>query len=336
MASHPPDSDLRSAQFRQERQSTWSRLADLVARIERNGIGSASSKELLELPILYRATVSSLSVARAISLDRNLLRYLESLTARAYFCVYGARGRFGETLRHYIGVQLPEAVRAARWHIALAAGIMMLGAAVGWLLVDLDSEWFYAFVDAGMASGRDPEATASSLRETLYDQDDHLTDLLIFFASALFTHNALVGILCFSLGFALGLPVVYLLFVNGLTLGAFFAVFAAHGLTVDLAAWLAIHGTTEIGAIILCGGAGFIMGEAVAFPGRVKRSTALKIKGHHATVIALGAVGMLFVAALLEGLGRQMVTDIGWRFAVGGIALAFWIGYFAVCGRRER
>jgi len=335
MAAPLPDTDLRSAAFRRERETTWKRLADLLARIERNGITSATAQELLELPVLYRATVSSLSVARTISLDRNLLIYLESLAARAYFCVYGTRSRFGRICEHFVTVQLPEAVRAARWHIALAAGVTLLGAAVGCLLVGLDSDWFYALVDVSMAGGRDPDATATALRETLYDRDARLTDMLIAFASFLFTHNAQIGIMCFALGFALGLPVIYLLFVNGLTLGAFFAVFASQGLAPDFAAWIAIHGTTELGAIVLCGAAGLVMGEAVAFPGRLKRGAALKVSGRHATVIVLGAVGMLFVAALLEGLGRQLILDMGWRFAIGGVALAFWFAYFGLAGRRR-
>jgi len=333
MAAPPQARDLRSTLFRREREATWKRLADLVARIERNGIATSSAADLLELPVLYRATVSSLSVARAISLDRNLLVYLESLTARAYFCVYGARQRFGEVFRHFVAVGLPRTVRAARWHIALAAVILALGVATGWILVDLDSAWFYSLVDPQTAGGRDPEASSTLLRNTIYDEDSHLTDLLIAFASFLFTRNATIGIMCFALGFALGLPVVYLLFVNGLGLGAFFAVFAAHGLAADFAGWIAIHGTSELGAIILCGAAGFRMGEAVAFPGRLKRSAALKTRGRDATIIVLGAIAMLFAAALLEGLGRQLIDDMGWRFAVGGAALAGWFAYFGLSGR---
>ena len=333
MASGSAGGDLRSTLFRREREATWKRLADLLARIERNGIGTASAADLLELPVLYRATVSSLSVARAISLDRNLLAYLESLTARAYFCVYGARQRFGEIFRHFVVTDLPRTVRAARWQIALATVILALGVAVGWILVGLDSAWFHALVDPSSAQGRDPDASAALLRSTLYDDESRLTDLLIAFASFLFTHNATIGLMCFALGFALGLPVVYLLFVNGLMLGAMFAVFAGHGLTADFAAWIAIHGTSELGAIILCAAAGFRMGEAVAFPGRLRRTAALKINGKEATAIVLGAVAMLFAAALLEGLGRQLITDMGWRFAIGGAALAGWLAYFTFSGR---
>ena len=48
-------------------------------------------EDLERLPLLYRSALSSLSVARAIALDRYLLLYLEDLALRAYLVVYGPR-----------------------------------------------------------------------------------------------------------------------------------------------------------------------------------------------------------------------------------------------------
>ncbi len=62
-----------------------------MRRVERRGVRSLSLDELQRLPILYRAALSSLSVARTIALDRNLLLYLENLALRAYLAVYGPR-----------------------------------------------------------------------------------------------------------------------------------------------------------------------------------------------------------------------------------------------------
>ena len=82
---------LKSTEFRKEREASWRELERLVDRCERKGIRSLEAAELARLPVLYRATVSSLSVARAISLDRNLVEYLEALSTRAYSSVYGVR-----------------------------------------------------------------------------------------------------------------------------------------------------------------------------------------------------------------------------------------------------
>jgi hypothetical protein len=78
----------RSVQFRKEREDRWLELESLVDRVEKKGPRSLSPGEMTRLPTLYRSCVSSLSVARAISLDRSLLEYLESLVCRSYLCVY--------------------------------------------------------------------------------------------------------------------------------------------------------------------------------------------------------------------------------------------------------
>ena len=82
---------LKSREFRKGREDGWRDLEDLVQRVERRGVHALSLDELERLPILYRAALSSLSVARTIALDRNLLLYLENLALRAYLAVYGPR-----------------------------------------------------------------------------------------------------------------------------------------------------------------------------------------------------------------------------------------------------
>ena len=89
---------LKSSQFRRDRRAGWQELETLVERAERDGIESLDAADLHRLPILYRNALSSLSVARAISLDRNLLEYLENLCARAYLSVYVLRRDLGHLL----------------------------------------------------------------------------------------------------------------------------------------------------------------------------------------------------------------------------------------------
>ena len=74
---------LKSSQFRKEREASWRELDALVARMEQRSGVALEPSELMRLPTLYRAALSSLSVARAISLDRSLLGYLENLANRA-------------------------------------------------------------------------------------------------------------------------------------------------------------------------------------------------------------------------------------------------------------
>src|ERR1700745_2015490 len=86
-----PEIVLKSSEFRKGRAEGWLELERLVTRVERQGIRRLSWDELQRLPILYRAALSSLSVARTIVLDRNLLLYLETLSTRGFLRVYGPR-----------------------------------------------------------------------------------------------------------------------------------------------------------------------------------------------------------------------------------------------------
>ena len=331
----PLKSPLKSFEFRREREATWRELEALVARAEKRGLKSLPAEDLLRLPTLYRATLSSLSVARAISLDQNVLNYLESLSARAYFQVYGARASLMEGLAYFLREGFPAAVRAALWPNLLSALWITLGAFIGFLLVQANADWFYTFM-GGSAQGRTPAASTEFLRDGLYDGAEAAADMLYTFATYLFSHNAGIGMFAFALGFALGIPTVLLLFYNGLMLGAFVALYHSRDLTWDVVGWLSVHGTTEIFAIILCGGGGLVLAGAIIFPDRETRMESLARRGRAAGTLIMGAVLMFFVAGLLEGFARQLVTDITLRYLIGGAMLAFWLAYFTLGGRGRR
>ena len=328
-------SPLKSYAFRREREDAWRRLDGLVERAGRDGLRSLSARELVLLPTLYRATLSALSVARTISLDQNVVRYLESLTARAFSCVYGPREDVAEALATFFRRRLPAAVRAARWHVLVAAGCLLLGGVTSFVLTLANPDWYYTFMPAELAGGRSPTSTTEELRAVLYERGG-VAETLAAFAGFLFSHNAAIGILCFALGFALGVPVVLLLFYNGLTIGALAAIYQDRGLSAELWAWLGIHGTTELLAVVLCGGAGLVLAHSIIVPGRHDRLHNLATAGRRAGVIVIGAVVMFFVAAILEGFARQLVDDTAWRYLVAVGMLAAWVTYFARSGREDR
>jgi len=324
---------LKSYEFRRERQRTWSELERLVQRVEKSGVRSLTPEQLARLPLLYRATLSSLSVARSISLDRALLDYLESLSARAYFAVYGTTRRLRHTLGGFFTHRFPVAVRRYSGAIAMAGAFLVLGVVVAWVLTARDPDWFYVFVSEGYSGGRNPAAPTAQLREGLYT---HSSEGLTAFTSFLFTHNARIGMLAFAIGFVAGVPVFLLMFTTGLLLGAFSALYASRGLGIDFWGWLLPHGVTELLAVVLCGGAGLVLAKALVFPGRHSRLDNLALRGREAGTIVLGSVVLFFIAGLIEGYFRQLVTDLTVRWLVAALSAFFWVYYFVRVGRGRR
>jgi uncharacterized membrane protein SpoIIM required for sporulation len=317
---------LRSDRFRLERESDWRRLEAIVVALEKNRLRRISDDDLLALPVLYRQAASSLAVAREISLDAAALAYLESLVRRAWFQVYGPRTSLGTWLRRFLGGEWSGAVRAIGLEIAIALAVMLAGTAVGWLLVANDADWYYALVGEGTAGGRGPGAGREALAETLRGVDSG--EGLTLFAAYLFSNNAGVAVMAFALGFAFGIPTLLLLVYNTAVLGAMLWVFVDAGLGWEFAAWLSIHGTTELLAILLGGAAGLHVGRSMAFPGDRSVLAAASASGRRAAQVMAGAVLMLVCAGLLEGYGRQLVEGSAARAAIGGAMLLFWLAYF--------
>lgn len=319
---------LRSDRFRLERERDWRRLEAIVEALERNRLRRISDDDLLALPVLYRQAASSLAVARETSLDAATLTYLESLVRRAWFQVYGPRTSLGTWLRRFLAGGWSAAVRAIGLEIAIALGVMLAGTAVGWLLVAGDPDWFYALVGGEMAGGRGPGAGREALAETLRGVDSG--EGLTLFATYLFSNNTGVAVFAFALGFAFGIPSLLLLVYNMAALGAMLWVFADAGLGWEFAAWLSIHGTTELTAILLGGAAGLHVGRSMAFPGDRSVLAAAAAAGRRAAQVMAGVVLMLVCAGLLEGYGRQLVVEPVARAAIGGAMLLFWLAYFAL------
>lgn len=321
-----------SVHFRRERQAAWVELEELVSRCERAGLSGLRPEQLARLPVLYRAALSSLGVARATVLDQGLRLYLESLVARAYLVVYAPKRSLLDVLAPFALAGFPRAVRSIRWHVLVSALLLALGGGLAWSMVRGDPEHYYLFVDGGMAQGRDPTASTESLRETLFH---HGHGDLLTFASFLFTHNSSVGILTYGLGFVFGLPVALLLLWNGMMLGAMTALFHDRGLAVEWWSWILPHGVTELLAIVLCGAAGLAIGQQLVFPGRYSRLHALTRVGRRMGAVVAGSVVMLLLAAMVEGVFRQVVQSVPVRYVLAAVFAALWAGYFTCAGRRQ-
>jgi uncharacterized membrane protein SpoIIM required for sporulation len=336
-ASVAPLVTLKSSDFRREREQGWQKLEALLERARRRGVTSLAPGELERLPLLYRAALSSLSVARAIALDRNLLLYLEDLALRAYFVVYGPRASLRDSARDFFRTGLPASVQAARWHILVALLALLAGMAAGFLLTVGDEAWFATFVPAGLAGGRGPSSTR---QELLVDEIDApwpgAVDAFLLMANFLFRHNAMIGILSFGLGMLAGLPTLLLILYQGIVFGTFLALHYDRGLLWEFVGWVSIHGVTEFGALILCAAGGLVIAGRVLFPGRFSRLESLARSADDVAHIAIGAMLLFFVAAVLEGGFRQLVQSTALRLCIGfGVGTA-WMLYLGLAVARPR
>jgi len=52
-----------------------------------------------------------------------------------------------------------------------------------------------------------------------------------------------------------------------------------------------------------------------------------------AAQVVIGAVALLLIAGMLEGLGRQLITDTSLRYIIAATTALAWLLYFGFVGR---
>jgi uncharacterized membrane protein SpoIIM required for sporulation len=312
----------------------WNELDQLVQRA-RKSPRKLTPEELARLDVLYRRTTIHLAQVSTRSTDRQLQQYLNNLATAAHSVIYvpprqsmfqGAWQFANEGFARLI-------VRNWRLH-ALSAAMLIAGALLAFFASLADPVAAYALMPSG--DPRQPGASREQLLEILRSGREQGGGEKFMFASFLFTHNLKVGILALGLGVLAAVPTVFLMVFNGMILGSFVAIHFRAGLTTEMWAWILPHGVTEIGAIILCGGVGLRLGQAVVSPGLLSRTESLRRAGIEAGAMAIGVGAMLVAAAIIESYLRQSHLSTTARLAFAAGSALFWALYLVHGAIRER
>ncbi|MBC5994546.1 stage II sporulation protein M [Pontibacter cellulosilyticus] len=114
-------------------------------------------------------------------------------------------------------------------------------------------------------------------------------------------NNVKVSFMAFALGVFFSLGTFWVLFSNGIMVGAFQFFFYKQGLLLTSVLTIWIHGTLEISAIVLAGTAGFVMGNSLLFPKTYSRLHSFKQGARRGLKIVVGLVPIFITAGFLEG-----------------------------------
>ena len=270
---------LKSNEFRRAREASWLELEGVIDAVEKRGMRT-----------LTRTSFSNCrcSIARHYRRCRWRARSrliatsydLENLALRAFLAVYSPPARFWASAGRFLRVEFPAAVRSARWHLLIASLALTVGLIVGFWLTVGDEAWFTTLVPSGLTlMGAVPAAPAhrcwrgrSSRRGP--GLPSHSGSWPTFCSattpSSASSRSASVWRLVLT---------ILLLAYQGLSLGAFIALHYNRQLTADFLGWIAIHGVTEIGAVLLCGAAGLVLADKILFPDRYSRVDSLAMHG---------------------------------------------------------
>lgn len=114
------------------------------------------------------------------------------------------------------------------------------------------------------------------------------------------TNNIRVSFTVFVFGLFFSAGSLWILFTNGLMLGAFQYFFYQHDLLLHSALSVWAHGTFEITSIIIAGGAGIVMGNSFLFPGTYTRLQSFRSGALRGIKIVAGLIPFFIIAGIIE------------------------------------
>ncbi|MGZ5246689.1 MAG: stage II sporulation protein M [Flavitalea sp.] len=248
-----------------------------------------------EMADQFTELVNDLGYSKTFFPNSKVTQYLNGLASRIYLGIYQNKKEDGSRIFRFWKTELPLTIRKNH-RVLLYALLLFLGFVLMAVFSTLQDQTFVRGVLGDNYVEMTEENIAKGDPFGVYKDPDRLR---MFLSIAL--NNIKVSFMVFVGGFLVSAGKIWMLFENGMMLGSFQTFFFTKGLGWDSILVVWIHGTLEISAIIIAGGAGMVVGNSILFPKTFSRLDSLKRGTRDGLKLMIGLIPIFIAAGFLEG-----------------------------------
>jgi uncharacterized membrane protein SpoIIM required for sporulation len=299
---------MKEIVFLKNNAEKWKKFESLLKKREGTNPDSLAD--------LFIEITDDLSYAKTFYPGSKTAHYLNSLASRLHRTIYKNKREESKRFFTFWKRELPLLFTKHRRALLYSFIIFMAAISVGVISSAGDNNFVklilgdsYIKMTVENIEKGDPMAVYKSMNEM---------DMFL----GITYNNIMVAMVAFAFGVFFSFGTGYILFNNGIMIGAFHYFFYKKGLLLTSVLSIWIHGTLEISSIIIAGSAGIVIGNSILFPGTYSRARSFTRGAREGLKILIGIIPLFIVAAFLEGFVTRL-TDMPRPVSVGIISASF-------------
>lgn len=277
---------MREVVFIKQNTDKWKHFEEMLQSKDRNNPDEIAS--------LYIQLIDDLSYARTFYPNAPVCNYLNDLSGKAHIVIYKNKKEKKSRIFDFWRTELPTLFYKSHKLLFISFLIFLVSGLIGWISAANDDTFVRLilgdrYVDMTLENVKNGHPLA------VYDREN---PLVMFFFIAI--NNIKVAFTTFAAGILLSIGAAFLVFYNGVMLGAFQYFCYQEGALRESLLTLWLHGTIEISVCIIAGCAGLVMGNSILFPGTYSRVESFRRGAVQGLKIVIGTVPFFIVAATIE------------------------------------
>ena len=283
---------MNEATFIKHNKKKWEEFESLIKK----GPNTKADK----LAEIYIKITDDLAFSRTHFSNSQLTPFLNNLASDIHLSIYKNKKEESSRFINFWRYELPQVMSESLKYVLISFIIFTVSGIIGALSAAHDDTFVrlimgdqYVNETLSNIDKGDPMAVYKQMGQT-----EMFLGITI--------NNIRVSFIVFIAGIFTSIAAGYLLFSNGIMLGAFQYFFYQKGLLMTSVLTIWIHGTLEISAIIIAGAAGIIMGNGLLFPGTYSRLQSFKNGAKKGLKMVIGLVPVFIMAGFLEGFVTRM------------------------------
>lgn len=318
---------MKEQDFEAKNTEEWRKFDVTLGLLEK---GDPKFVDVAKVPAEVRARSLDLSLARYRLYGNRMCEYLNHQVTRGHNIVAKSDSGVREKMLHFFVEGFPQAMRR-EWRLLVVCWLFFLVPFFAiYLSYQHDPEWVYSLL--GESQRQDMDAWYGK-NSTGSMRDDFGSNFMMF--GHYVNNNIGIDLLIIAGGALAGVGSLFLVFSNGLQMGAALGYVMNEGSPERILSFVSSHAPYELLGMIVAAMAGMKIGLAMIKPGQLSRGRALMVSGKEGMPLIIGACVLTFIAAIIEGFWSGDPHPVELKYWVGYIGWFLLAVYFIFSGRKS-